>query len=283
MFKKRIIQLQFADQNGKIVDMTGYRCQALISNPGGYEAYASLELRVFGMSLDLMNEYSSVGFNLIADKKLAITVMAGDEGGAIAQVFKGSVIRSRIEISQPEAVFAVSAVAGYYDKATSAAANSYQGAQNAEDIIKSLAQSIGYEFINKNNAHSVLQNQYLYGSAIDQINSISRACNLPVVIENDQVIIFPNNGTRDDIVIELSPETGLVGYPKAWEAGLDITAEFNPLIANGRMVKLTSQIPIYNGSWPIQSVEHALSSETFGDSPWFTFCRLSPSNYVPAN
>lgn len=283
MFAKRILQVQFTSSNGDKVDLSGYRCYAVIDNPGGYEAFGALELRVFGMPLSLMDQYSSTGFTMSAVQDQSVTVSAGYVGGAVAQVFKGTIIRSRIEFEQPEVAFCVSAIAGFYKKATSAAANSYNGAQNAEDIIASLAKSIGYQFVNKNKAHAVLQNQYLYGSAIDQIMSVSRACNLPVVIENEQVIIFPNNGVRDDIVIELSPDNGMVGYPKYWEAGFIVQSEFNPLIANGRTVKVTSTIPKSNGSWPVQAVTHLLGSEVIGSAPWFTIAKLSPSNYVPAN
>jgi len=275
-FKKRVLKVQFTQSNGDIVDFSGYRIYAVIDNPGGYAASGSLELRIFGMPLDQMDAYSSTGFTLSANQNQSITVSAGDEGGAIAQIFKGSIIRSRIEFAQPEASFCVSAIAGFYEKATSAAANSYTGAQNAEDMIASLAKSIGYTFVNTKNAHAVLQNQYLYGSAIDQIMSISKACNLPVVIENDQIIIFPNNGVRDDIVIEISPENGMIGYPKYWEAGFIVDSEFNPLIANGRNVKVTSSIPKSNGSWPVQAVTHILSSEVIGNGPWYTTAKLSP-------
>ena len=282
-FKKRILKVQFTSANGASVDLSGYRCFAVIDNPGGYSAFGSLELKVFGMSLAQMNEYSSTGFDMVALQKLSVTVSAGDEGGAVAQVFKGTIVRARPEFNPPESAFCVSAVAGFFEKGTSAAANSYNGAQNAEDIIQSLAQSIGFDFVNKKKAHAVLQNQYLYGSAIDQIMSISKACNLPVVIENNQVIIFPNTGTRDDIVIELSAENGMVGYPKYWEAGFIVESEFNPLIANGRMVKVTSEIPKSNGSWPVQAVTHILASESFGNAPWFTIAKLSPSTYVKQN
>jgi len=282
-FKQRSLQIQFTDNNGNAVDLSGYRALAVIDNPGGYSAYGSLELKIFGMSLATMDEYSSTGFDQVNLQNKSVTVSAGDVGGAIAQVFKGTIVRARIEFNQPEAAFCVSAIAGFYEKGISAAANSYQGSQNAEDLIAALASSIGFEFVNKNGAHAVLQNQYLYGSAIDQINSISRACNLPVVIENNQVIIFPNNGVRDDIVIELSPQNGMVGYPKYWEAGFIVESEFNPLIANGRTIKVSSEIPKSNGSWPVQAVTHVLSSEILGDGPWFTIAKLSPSSYVSNN
>ena len=282
-FKRRILQVQFTQANGNTVDLSGHRIYAMIDNPGGYEAFGSLELKIFGMSLDQIDAYSSTGFTMSALQNQSITVSAGDQGGAIAQVFKGSIIRSRIEINQPESAFCVSAIAGFYQKATSAAASSFNGAQNAEDMIKALASSIGFQFINNNGAHAVLQNQYLYGSAIDQIMSISRACNLPVVIENNQVIIFPNTGTRDNIVISVSPTNGMIGYPKYWEAGFIVETEFNPLIANGRTMQISSSIPKSNGSWPIQAVTHQLSSESIGNGPWFTTAKLSPSVYVPNN
>jgi hypothetical protein len=114
------------------------------------------------------------------------------------------------------------------------------------------------------------------------MQAVARAAAFPLVIENGTVTIWPNDGTRDDVVIELGPKTGLVGYPTFWEAGFVVKSEFNPLIANGRAVKLTSSIPKANGSWPTQNVTHELSTLS-PDGPWFTTARLAPSVYVPVN
>lgn len=282
-FAFRQINLQFTSANGKTLKLEGLRCAAVITNPGGNSAFGQLQLQVWGMTLDQMNEYSSTGSNMVAVQDQSVTVTAGNQGGSLNQVFSGTLISSFIDLSNvPEVSFVCAAVAGYYNKAAPSAPNTYEGAQKAEDIIKSLAGQIGYAFENKNGATAVVQNQYLSGSIIDQMQAVARAASFPMIIENKTVTIFPNNGTRDDIVINLSAETGLVGYPSYWEAGFVVKSEFNPIITIGRIINLKSQLPKANGKFPIQYVTHELSTLT-PDGPWFTTSKLSPAVYVPVN
>lgn len=282
-FAVRQINLQFTSANGKTLKLEGLRCSAVITNPGGNSAFGQLQLQVYGMTLDQMNEYSSTGSNMVAVQDQSVTVTAGNQNGSLNQVFSGTLISSFIDLSNvPEVSFVCAAVAGYYNKAAPSAPNTYEGSQKAEDIIAALAGQIGYAFENKNGATAVVQNQYLSGSIIDQMQAVARAASFPMIIENKTVTIFPNNGTRDDIIIEMSAETGLVGYPSYWEAGFVVRSEFNPIITIGRIINLRSQLPKANGKFPIQYVTHELSTLT-PDGPWFTTSKLSPAVYVPVN
>lgn len=280
-YKQRRISLQFSDSKGTL-SLQGLRCNAIIQNPGGFSSYGMLELRAFGMSLEQMNQFSSVGMNGVRSEQRTVLVSAGDVDGVVTQVFEGSLIRSFIDFAgAPDACFVCAAVAGFYEKAKATAPNSYKGAQNAEDMIRAIAVAAGFKFQN-NGAHAVLQNQYVSGSAVDQMQTVARAAAFPLVIENGTVYIWPNDKERDGVVIELGPKTGMVGYPTYWEAGFVVKSEFNPLIANGRTVKLTSSIPKANGSWVSQNVTHELSTLS-PDGPWFTTARLASGTYVPAN
>lgn len=284
-FAKRQINLQFTSADGSTVNLQGLRCSALITNPGGNTAFGQLQLRVYGMTLEQMNQYSSAGSNMVAVQNQSVTVSAGNVGGVINEVFSGTLISSFIDLShQPEVCFTCAAVAGYYNKAAPSAPNTYEGSQNAEDIIKSLVGLMGspWTFQNPKGAHAVLQNQYLSGSIVDQIQQVARAASFPMAIENNTVTIWPNDGTRDDIEIDLSAENGLVGYPSYWEAGFVVKSEFDPIITTGRIINLTSGLPKANGSFPVQYVSHEISTLT-PDGPWFTVSKLSPSVYVSKN
>ena len=57
----RQIELVFTTPNKKPVVLKNLKCNAIITNPGGYSAFGQLQLQVFGMTLDQMNEYSSTG------------------------------------------------------------------------------------------------------------------------------------------------------------------------------------------------------------------------------
>jgi len=281
-FAIRQINLQFTKETGEVLNLKGLRCFATITNPGGESAFGQLQLRVYGMTLAQMNEFSSDGSNMVAVQNQSVTVIAGNEGSALEQVFNGTIISSYIDFSSPpEIAYVCSAIAGYYSKAAPSAANTYQGAQNAEDIIANLAQSIGYAFEN-NKAHAIIQNQYVSGSIIDQIQQIARSASFPLCIENKTVSIWPNDGTRDEVLVDISADTGMVGYPSYWEAGFVVQSEFKPSITIGRTINLKSQIPKANGKFPIHYVTHELSTLQ-PDGPWFTFSKLSPSVYVSKN
>jgi hypothetical protein len=286
-FVQRQINLQFSDSSGQAaVDLQGVRCQAIIDCRGGNFTSAQLELRVYGLPMAVMNRFSGPGIAAItwAQNLSYVTLSAGSVGGAISQLFSGSLIGAYIDFAgTPDVCFVCSAVAGVDKMALPSAPNSKAGAQNAEDLIAALASSMGYTFQNPNGAHAVLQNQYTSGSVLSQIQTIAQAASIAMEVANTTITIWPNGGNRDSVVIDISPGQGLVGYPTYWQSGFVIKTEFNPMMANGRSVNLTgSVITKANGLWPIYAVSHELAT-LMPDGPWFSTVKLSPSAYVSAN
>ena len=285
-FAVRQINLQFSTADGETTSLEGLRCSAIITNPGGSSAFGQLRLKVYGMTLNEMNKFSSTGANQIYLENKSVTLSAGDEGTPLTQVFSGQIISSYIDLSSmPDISFNCAAISGWVAKGTSAASNHYPNGTVAEKLIESLTAQLGagWRFQNYNkSAHCILTDQYVYGSLIDQIQTIARAAQFPLVIENNTVTIWDNKGVRDNVIIEVSPETGLVGYPSYWEAGFTVKSEFKPTIINGRQVKLTSSLPKANGTFPVQNCTHEISTLT-PDGPWFTTSQLSSPPYVAKN
>ncbi len=280
-FAQRQINLQFSDQT-QTLNLEGLKVQAIISNPGGDNMHNFLELRAWGMSLQQMERYSSTGSQTIAIEQKSVRVSVGNVGSPVTQVFGGTIVRSALDFTQaPNVCLAVSGVAGYYYKGTPAPANSFKGSHNAEDIIAGLAKAAGLTFVN-NGAHAVLQNQYLYGSLVDQMRTVAQAAAFPLSIEHDMVVIWPNDGYRDNTVIDIGPDTGMVGYPMYYRAGFLVKSEFNPELLLGRQVRVTSSIKSASKTWPILGVTHELSTQD-PDGPWFSTVMLAPFPYVPTN
>lgn len=280
-FEIRQINVQFSTANNEVTLLEGLRATAIILNPGGENTQGQLQLRIYGMTLSQMNQFSSAGSvgsgaSFIADSAISITVLAGNQGGILGQVFQGGIQSSYIDFaSVPEVAFVCTAQAGLYQNSAPAAPNGWDGTQNAEDLIESLASAAGLNFYNNPDdpAHAVIQNQYAYGSTMAQIKRIIKAANFGSAIENDTVYIFRNDGTRDGVVIDVSPSNGLVGYPTYYPSGFIVKTEFNPQIIVGRTINLTSQIPKANGKWVIFESIHELSTFT-PDGPWFTTAKL---------
>ena len=278
-FAQRQINLEFSTST-ETVYLEGLRCHAVIQHPGGYASAASLELRVWGMSIDEMNKFSSVGSDMVRIGSMGVKVYAGTVGKAIAEVYNGSLSRAYIDFgSVPDVSFACSGTCTLVDWAKPSKPNTFPGFADAEYLITQLAAQIGYTVNNPDNAHAVVQNQYVTGSVMSQIFAIARAAAIPMQINGKVINIWPNDGFRSDITIDLGPNNGLVGYPTYYPQGFIVKSEFNPIISNGRRINLTSVIPKANGLWPTQNVTHEIST-LMPDGPWFTTAVLSPSLYV---
>ena len=66
-FVKRNIVLQFSNNKGTDeINLSGLRSVVTVTNPGGNNSYGALVLKVYGMTLDQMNTYSSTGANFTA-------------------------------------------------------------------------------------------------------------------------------------------------------------------------------------------------------------------------
>ena len=88
-FVYRQIDLQFSKNGEVLLSLKGLKCTAIINNPGGNNAFAQLQLRVYGMTLDQMNKFSAGGASNVKFEKIDITVLAGDVGSTIGQIFFG--------------------------------------------------------------------------------------------------------------------------------------------------------------------------------------------------
>lgn len=281
-YAQRQINLQFQNKSGTL-DLSGLQVSAIVDMPGGTQASGSLQMHVFGMALEQMNNFSSVGSQFVALADENVTVLAGDVGEPLTNVFEGNIFRAFMDFSAiPEVSFVVAARAGLYHHAAPAAPNTYKGSHNAEDIIQALAQSIGFMFVNDGGAHAVLRDQYVYGSVIQQIKTVAGAAGFPVEIAHNTITIWPNEGVRDEVIIDVNENTGLVGYPTYYPSGFIVKTLFNPLIEMGRRINLKSTIPKANGIWHVQTVTHELYTQQ-QDGPWFTTTRLSPPPYVAKN
>lgn len=288
-FVKRNIALQF-NSNGNIntINLSGLRTQIIVTNPGGNNSYGALTLKVYGMTLDQMNTYSSAGADFVAISNQSITVSVGNVGSAPVQIFSGTIRRAYIDFgSIPDVAFVCEAVSGLFQKVNPIAPLQINGNANAEDLIQALAESNGLTFengIGESAAHYVLQNQYAEGSALSQIETIATNASFAFSLENNRVYIWANGKNRDNVIIDLNQNTGMVGYPSYWAAGFVVKQEFNASVLTGRQIKLSSIIPKSNGLWNIISTTHELST-VIPDGPWFTTSQLATvgSLNVPQN
>ena len=83
-FAIRQIELIFTSPNDTPLVLKNLKCNAVITNPGGNNAFGQCQLQVFGMTLAQMNQYSSSGSKMVLVQNQSVTVIAGNQGGAIS-------------------------------------------------------------------------------------------------------------------------------------------------------------------------------------------------------
>jgi len=231
---------------------------------------------------DPRNNFSSPMASVPAGIQLQqfnLLIEAGDLGGTLSEAVNGPILSSFIDLSgAPDSLFNVTMV-DTFGASSPISAQSQPGAQSAESLIQSLcAQATPpLTFNNSAGASAVLRSQVTYGSAIDQIAKIATNARFNWKMSGTTLYIRPQNGTVDDVVIDVGPNTDpeMVGYPMFWELGLIVTSLYNPQVQIGRQMNVISSIPNANCRWKIIQVQHELTT-MIAKGPWFTAAMLIP-------
>jgi len=279
-FTQRQINVQFDlaqdsfPGGSKTLALNGYRILATIATSiQGPLATYSLSLRIFGMKMADMNLLSLAYSKGVVFRTNQVQVFAGDVGGLQHTVFAGTIYGAFIDISDSaEASFVVSAQGGLFERANSAAANTYPGTQDVASIIGGLAAQMGMGFQN-HGVTAKLSGQYLSGTLMDQIERVATAAQTVVLLDNNVFHIWPNRDAPNFPEINLSSASGMASYPKFEECGICVRAEWNPLFLYGTVVNITSSIPRASGAWQLTQVTHDLST-LMPDGPWFSELHL---------
>ena len=282
-YKQRALRIQFAGESAGVIDLVGHRAEAIIGNDVGIGSPAILQLRVWGMRQQQMDAFGTGGLNALATREDMVTVFAGDVGSRLRQVYEGTIFAAVADYgAAPEVSFNVSAQSAFFHRVAPAAATGIQGSGDVVEMITAIASPLGY-VVQSNGVTARLADQYLSGSAIDQIYTIADAARIGISIEGKVIALWQNGGARDGVEIDLRPETGMIGYPTFTPTGITCRAEYNPDMLIGRRVKLASMVPRTSGTWYTQSVRHELSTMMPG-GPWWSTIQLSDASlYAAAN
>lgn len=265
------------------VTLEGYRVSATIIKAGGLYSQGSLELRIYGMSLDLMNQLSTLGKTPIyveGNQRNLITVSAGDENG-IGLVFQGSISQAYTDLaSAPEGVFVVSAFSLLYEAVLTIPATSFRGTIEAATVIQGLATQMGKNFEN-NGVTTVLRNPYFRGSALMQLQDCIREAGIEWNNgDNGTIAIWPKGGSRGGFIPLISPNTGLIGFPYPSGQGfMGLNVVFSPNINFGCRIEVQNTITPANGIWTVQNLIHDIESQV-PHGNWASALTVTPPGYT---
>jgi hypothetical protein len=259
---------QFGETQGPAVTLSGLRVSAAIVAYNG-DAQGQLQLRICGMTLDMINQLTTIGPIMPQLKKNTILLQAGDQDGVLSTAYQGEIIIAYGDFNQaPQVVFNVVGLAAGINAVKPVTPTSYKGAADVATVISQLCTQMGYAFEN-NGVNVQLSNPYFSGTALDQLKACARAAHITYTIDRGVLAIWPQSGSRGGEPIVISPETGLVGYPAFSSQGIVFTTLYNPALALGGRVNVTSSLQVASGVWNVFSVAHMLESE-LPNGKWFT-------------
>lgn len=280
-FVRRRINLTFQFGQGAYgedgfdtVTITGLRCSASITKAGGV-SNSELDLRVWGLSLDLMNRLTILNQKLDQNRHNIVVVEAGDDQSGMGVVFIGTMIEAWADFDGvPDVALVAKASTCYTDALKPVPPTSFKGSVDVALALAGIGAQMAPPRTLENSGVSILlQNTYLEGTLLAQIRKLQRAGDFYLIIEPDVIAIWPKNGVRRGAVPVISPETGMVGYPSFNSTGIAVTTLFNPSITFGGTVEVET-VTRARGSWTPFYIGHDLESEQPAGK-WFTHMQCS--------
>ena len=280
--------------------LNNYRTSVDIANYGG-ESQGEARVKIFGMSLSLMNLLTTIGpvmSQLWASN--TIEIKAGSNPDALTTIYTGTILEATADLNNaPDVSFEVralsSAVAAL--KIVDATVFNPVGAAgvSVDTLMGTFAKKLSLSYLNtgKKLVGGVEVNDTITscftqavtfnGSYLDQIKSCASAvmpARIDFKIENNTLFIknpysYYASASAPPII---SPTTGMIGYPVFNSKGVSLKSLFLPSAVLGGQVEVRdSQISAANRLWTVFHAQHELDSLT-PHGRWFTLIGAFPSD-----
>jgi hypothetical protein len=237
------------------VKLSGLRVVTTIEKAGA-PSFDRCECRIYGMPQQLMNQVSVLRSpQIFARPNNTLLIEAGDAVNGMSTVFYGDIGTAwQVLDDAPEVYFQVVCWTGRNQKMAPATPSSFQTQTNVASAMQSIAQKMGFAFEN-DGVNVQLASSYWPGSALDQAHALARAAAINLYIDSGTnpptLAIWPRDGTRTGTTPLISPQSGLVGYPRFFDQGMSFRCLFNPALKLGGRIQMQSSIQPACGVWYI--------------------------------
>lgn len=283
------------DETPVIYTLDNHRASVEIVNYGG-ESQGEARVKIFGMSLSLMNKLTTIGpvmSQLWASN--TIEILAGTNPDALTSVYIGSILTAMVDLNAaPDASFEVFAFSSAVAALQSADSTVFSKAVSIDTVMRKLANNLSLAYLNTGKktvegvevadpvTGSFTQPVTFNGSYLDQIKSCASSvmpARIDFKIENGTLYIKnPFSHYQSANVPVISPTTGMTGYPVFNSHGATLKSLFLPFVVLGGEVQVKdSQIDAVNKFWTVFYVRHELESLT-PHGRWFTLIGAFPSD-----
>jgi hypothetical protein len=262
------------------VTLSGLRMSAKITNATGM-TQSNLSLAIFGMTLDMMNDLSTLGLAIQITPRASIVLSAGNVKDGMTIVFQGNFFAAWADFqAMPEVAFRIEANSVVQGALTTAKPTSFQGNHDAATALAALAKQMGLKF--ENNGVSVqLSNSYLSSNPWVQALEIAEHANVNIFSGNGVLSIWPkNSGRTSQGVAIVSSKTGMDRYPTYTANGILVRTLFNPALVFGGKIQVISDLKPACGIWCIYKLDLDLDCMV-PNGQWFETISAYPPGVTP--
>jgi len=274
----RVIQKSFASGGINQITIQGLRASISIDKAGGVQN-SMLRARIWGVKESDMRACTTLKWKPLEAIKNTVQVFAID-GEVETLVFAGNIVNAWGDYqSIPDVFLYIEAQSAYFAQINPAAPRSYQGALDAAEALRQIAEQMGLT-MEVNGAKAMLNDIYVANTLTEQAKEIVKAANFDMYIDDKTMAICPKYGARaQSFIPDISAQTGMVGYPTFDGIGVAFVTLFNPAILFGGKVNVITDIPQAAGEWNVSSIAHRLECEK-PNGQWFSTVRGSLGQYA---
>lgn len=271
---------KFDDAGSDQIILQGYRAGVTCDN-AGWVQMGELRAEIFGLSQSDMNAITSYPLRITEATRNKIVIYAID-GDQESVVFAGNLIKAWPDYSRmPDVCLRIQAQTAYSAALAAIAPRSFKGSCNVADVMRQIANSMGYAFENAG-VDVTLADVYLANTNLEQARDLAKAAGVELNIERNILSIWPKGAYRNSAIPLISPDTGLVSYPSFDGTFLRFDTLYNPTLITGGLFKVESENKAAKGQWQVLRMSHRLDSEKPGGA-WFSSVVGVSLNYYVQN
>ena len=249
---------------------------------GGSFAGSALRARIFGLSQGDMNAMTYLWWQPQPQpgppNKITVTAIDGQQStlvfiGLIKQAFANYQ-------AMPEVFIDIQATGTDAAQLLPVSPLSIASNTTVNTVMGQLAKQMGFAFENNGVNVTIPKGTYQGNTAFFQAQSLMKAYNFDMYIDNGILAICPRGVARITPLVPLiSPETGLIGFPYFNGMGLVVDTIFNPNILFGGTVQIQSGVTPSTGPWQVINISHTLESIIAGGR-WQSTLNCSKTSVV---
>ena len=136
---------------------------------------------------------------------------------------------------------------------------------------------MGFHLVN-DGEEKIAKNPRLSGSDMNKLINLAKDYDIGINVDDGTVRIF-NKGASDRVMLSVSDENGLIGYPSFEQNGISCSVEYTPNVRLWDKFEIQTVLSKASGQWFIQSIEHRLDANIQGGL-WQTDLKGSYTTYV---